>query len=98
MTPTVKPSLAPTKRPTSTPVVPTSLPTIKLTPTVTFVPCSKKSIGDANCDGVVSIMDFGIWKTEFSGNVNQKTADFDGNGRVSIIDFGIWKTGFLERS
>jgi len=58
--------------------------------------CTKKNVGDANCDGEINMDDFEIWKKEFLGESNQTSADFDGDGKVSIVDFGIWKVGFLN--
>jgi len=66
------------------------------TPTPNIGLCINKNQGDANCDGVVNIMDFGIWKSEFI--VKQgKEADFNRDGEVSIVDFALWKKGFLSK-
>ncbi|MFA5828526.1 MAG: dockerin type I repeat-containing protein [Candidatus Shapirobacteria bacterium] len=106
---TAKPTVVPTRVPTNTPAVPTVLPTVvpptkvptvrpTVTATATTTPaCSKKGSGDANCDGVVNISDFAIWKTEFMTGGGQKTADFNKDGKVNIMDFGVWKVGFSER-
>ncbi|MFA5828828.1 MAG: hypothetical protein WC841_05745 [Candidatus Shapirobacteria bacterium] len=121
-TPTKKPTLIPTLRPTSTTIptirptststsrpTSTSIPTIRPTPTLkpTSLPsasptvsvCSKKATGDANCDGLVNIFDFGIWKVDFidyrSGTKkNIWDSDFDVDSKVSIYDFSIWKLGY----
>ncbi|MFA5828525.1 MAG: dockerin type I domain-containing protein [Candidatus Shapirobacteria bacterium] len=83
--------------PTNTPTGP--IPTRgESTPTPTLAPvCPKKGSGDANCDGVVNISDFGVWKMEFIQSTVQRMADFNGDGRVTIADFGSWKVGFLGR-
>ena len=51
-----------------------------------------KSKGDANCDGKVDLVDFGMWK---AGNIE---ADFDCDANVTIKDFGKWKEGFRAGS
>ena len=47
-----------------------------------------KSNGDANCDGKVDLVDFGMWKA------GKMEADFDCDSNVTIKDFGKWKEGF----
>jgi len=56
--------------------------------------CSLKSKGDADCSGVVNLLDFEVWRREFL-NQTGLNSDFDGNGTVSILDFEIWRRGFL---
>lgn len=57
---------------------------------------NKGSTGDVNCDGVVNLVDYGIWANEFRdygiGNYNARDlwlSDLNGNGEIDIIDFGI---------
>ena len=76
---------------------PLTPPLTPLTPPISPDPlCSKKSKGDADCDGKITIHDFAIWKDEFI-NKRGRRADFDRIGGVTIIDFAIWKVGFLAR-
>ncbi len=93
--------------PTATPT-PTSSVTIILTPTLTKVPsptltsaitpspttgCLSKSAGDADCNGVVDLVDFEIWRKEFTQTLTTKNGDFNANGVVDIVDFEIWRKG-----
>ena len=51
--------------------------------------------GDANRDGAVNLVDFGIWKTEYLSGIKNK-ADFNKDGSVNLVDFGIWKGEYLN--
>ncbi len=83
VTPTTGVSATPTKAPTNG-------------PTATSTPgCTKKSAGDANCDGLINLADFEIYRREFTGAVSTKTADFDASGTVNIIDFEIFRRNYL---
>jgi len=112
-TPTTKPTNIPTIKPTSTPIPtlkPTNTPTIKptyppstQTPTKLCTPCSfssLKSKGDANCDGIIDIVDRSIWSAEFltdGGNLTKKNnwlSDFNCDGYVNVIDRSIWSYNF----
>ncbi len=59
-----------------------------------------RSIGDADCNGVVDVNDRSIWTTEFisdGGNRTEKNSwlsDFDCNGVVDVNDRTIWSTNF----
>jgi len=64
-------------------------------PTPTVILCARKGEGDANCDGVINIFDFEIWRREFLGIDTTTKADFDNVGGVSILDFETWRRGFL---
>jgi len=60
-----------------------------------------KTLGDANCDGIINDNDYNIWRCEFlgSGSCNtppsERSADFNLSTRVDIIDFEIWRTNSL---
>lgn len=101
-TPTRTPTPVPAQ-PTASAVIP---PTQPPSPTATAAPpaqialncpeglkgdTSRKSQGDANCDGEINIADFAIWKSELTGKLTTKTADFNNNGSIDIEDFAIWK-------
>ena len=70
--------------------VPTAIPTI--TPTVTPI----LKLGDANGDGKVDLVDFGIWKNEYLGKLTTKLSDFNKSGVVDLGDFGVWKKAYLN--
>ncbi len=79
-------SAAPTATPTPTQVPqPTATPTTK--------PCSK-SLGDANCDGLINLTDFERFRQEYTGLLTTKTSDFTGDGKVTLIDFETWRRNF----
>jgi hypothetical protein len=57
--------------------------------------CSRKSEGDANCDGVINVSDFSIWRKEKHDQGADETqanwkSDFNGDGLVKNDDFSIW--------
>lgn len=52
--------------------------------------CQTKSIGDANCDGVVTVVDFEIFRSEISGEKTSCEANFDGVNGVDMNDYRIW--------
>jgi hypothetical protein len=58
--------------------------------------CSLKSVGDADCNGTVNITDFEIFRKEFTGTLNTKTADFNADNVVSIIDFEILRKKLMN--
>lgn len=56
-----------------------------------------KPQGDANCDGIPTLVDFQIWRNEFKGILTTKTADFNGDGQPTLVDYQIWRTAFKAR-
>ncbi len=76
----------------------TNTPVPSLTPTgpnPTELPtCPKKPQGDANCDGIIDMGDFDIWKKEFIDRL-AKDADFNSDGKVSLLDFEIWRKNYF---
>ncbi|MEN9328380.1 MAG: hypothetical protein RI947_1188 [Candidatus Parcubacteria bacterium] len=67
-----------------------------ITPTLPPISdCPKKSRGDANCDGFVDIVDFEIFRKEYTGPLSTKDSDFDMNNIVDIVDFEIWRRGMF---
>jgi hypothetical protein len=95
VTPTKAPTATPTKAPTATPIPPTNTPVVTKQPD-----CSLRSKGDANCDGIVDLLDYSCWRGEFLGNkpANCVSADFDGIGGAALLDFSIWKITFLSNN
>lgn len=47
--------------------------------------------GDANGDGRVDLMDFGVLKANFGTGASRAQGDFNGDWRVDLTDFGILK-------
>jgi hypothetical protein len=75
--------------------VPSPTPQSTTAPTNTpSVSCEKKSKGDADCNGQVSLTDYALWKTEFKGGCSITALtpaacgdDRDGNGLLMDADF-----------
>lgn len=70
---------------------PSAAPTATLPPTGM---CPKKSTGDADCNGLVQITDYAVWRIEYKGqcSTTNLTAaacgdDKDGNGNILDADF-----------
>ena len=57
--------------------------------------CLSAQIGDANNSGNVDLLDFAIWKKEYLGKVDTKTADFNHDNLVNLLDFALWKKAYL---
>lgn len=85
------------------PITPTPSPTVtpspspSPSPTPTPVMCSRKPIGDANCDEKVDLVDFEIWRKEFTSLQYTGFADFDGNGNITAVDFEIWRKTYFKQ-
>lgn len=58
--------------------------------------CAKHINGDANCDNLIDLVDFEIWRKEYTGAITTKTADFDSSGTVTLADFEIWRKGYFS--
>jgi hypothetical protein len=90
-----------TSTPTNTPAVtsnPTSTPRVTSNPTITqgtTTSCAKKPMGDADCNGIVNLSDFEIWRQEFTGTVGRR-GDFNNDMRSSLIDFEIWRNTYTH--
>lgn len=56
--------------------------------------CETKSKGDANCDGLIDLVDFRIWVTEYSSG-SGTSSDFNGDGVVSFADFSILRDTYV---
>lgn len=95
-TPTVPPVNTPTNiPPTLTPIPPSASPTPPPGSTATPTDsCPKRSLGDANCDGSISLVDAESWRREFRSEVQTVFADFNQDGRVSLQDYESWRRGF----
>jgi hypothetical protein len=53
--------------------------------------CFYKSQGDANCDDLINLFDFEIWREEFNNEKVSRDADFNKDNYVNERDFDIWK-------
>jgi hypothetical protein len=71
--------------------IPTATPTPTATPSPTATPCL---LGDINCDGIVDIRDYGIWRQNFGQTNCGNPADLNGDCIVDIRDYGIWRANF----
>jgi len=80
-------------------------PTATTSPTNTESPsCPKKAQGDANCDDVIDIKDYEIILSALQGNdildlcgdVEDCSADINGDSNVTILDYTIWLNSFLN--
>lgn len=56
--------------------------------------CPQKSMGDANCDGRITVADYEVWRREFSREITTTDADFNTSGSVTLSDFEIWRRSF----
>lgn len=75
---------------------PTPTPSLSQSPTSTPMPgCPSKNKGDANCNNVIDLIDFEIWRKEFTGSLQTKNADFNISGAVDIVDFELWRKGMF---
>ncbi|MDO8497220.1 MAG: FAD-dependent oxidoreductase [bacterium] len=61
--------------------------------------CPKKSQGDFNCDGNITLLDFNEWRNQFKGKppINGVVADTNGDGKATLTDFNAWRTEFKKR-
>jgi autotransporter-associated beta strand protein len=70
-----------------------------VTPAPTATPTATTCIlGDINCDGIVDIRDYGIWRQNFGQTNCGNPADLDGNCIVDIRDYGVWRANFGHTS
>jgi autotransporter-associated beta strand protein len=61
-------------------------------------------LGDINCDGIVDIRDYGLWRQHFGESAGAATSngrtgaaligDLNNDGIVDIRDYGIWRANF----
>lgn len=61
--------------------------------------CPKKSQGDFNCDGNISLLDFNEWRNQFKGKLptNGVVADTNGDGKATLVEFNVWRTEFKKK-
>ena len=75
-------------------VTTTPIPSITSIAISTVSNCPQKIIGDADCDGKISLKDFEIWRKVSIGILTTKTADFNLDNIVNYADYIIWKQNF----
>jgi Cellulase (glycosyl hydrolase family 5) len=71
----------------STTLPPASTPT----PTAATLPCS---VGDINCDGIVDVRDYGLWRQSFGSTNCGNPNDLNLDCIVDIRDYGVWRQNF----
>jgi hypothetical protein len=62
--------------------------------TPTSTPTGGCILGDINCDGLVDIRDYGVWRTNFGQTNCGNPADLDANCIVDVRDYGVWRQNF----
>ncbi|MEN9327701.1 MAG: hypothetical protein RI947_509 [Candidatus Parcubacteria bacterium] len=65
------------------------------TPSTPVTICSLAATGDANCDNLIDLTDFEIWRKEYLGILSSKLSDFNKDGVIGITEFEIWRTGYF---
>lgn len=103
--------------PTTTPLATISpTPVISTTPvpSITRPPaCGVIRAGDANCDGVASLIDYVVWRSEFvasctglepdkcgpdeNGDGNMMDSDFNQDGASTVADYTLWMNEYRSR-
>ncbi|KKQ90612.1 MAG: hypothetical protein UT14_C0033G0002 [Candidatus Shapirobacteria bacterium GW2011_GWE1_38_92] len=102
LVPTKVPTAVPTKIPTAVPTkVPTKIPTaVPTSPPVGTCGCDRQGrrAGDGNCDGLVDLRDFEVWRSEMFDlggwqGVSRPDwkGDFNCDWKVDLLDFEIWR-------
>ena len=101
--PTLTPTITPTPWPTDPPRLLKTAPNPY--PTGPYcsdrMACTRKSVGDANCDGIIDVYDYRIWRTQNDQMIpplpitnNSNYACVEGNKTtyfVDLIDYEIWR-------
>ncbi len=94
---TPTPSITRTPTPSRTPTPTLSSQITPGNPTATGHPCTLKTQGDANCDGVINSQDYAIFRCEYlnkgqcSSLPSAMTADFNQDGKIDLVDFEAWR-------
>lgn len=71
-------------------------PTVTTSVSPTSDSCTLKYQGDADCSGLINLVDFEIWRKEFMKTLSTLTSDFNAGGSVDIVDFEIWRKSYLQ--
>jgi hypothetical protein len=62
--------------------------------------CARKAEGDADCNGTINLLDFEIWRQEFTSTGEQPylgKADFNHDGNTTLADFEIWRRTYTSQ-
>ena len=71
-------------------------PGTPVSPIPTTAPdCSKKPLGDADCDTKTTLIDFEFMRRDLAGNSVRFGGDFNADGEVTLDDYKIWLSNFL---
>lgn len=76
---------------------PSASPPVSLTVTPTSSPgtCTTKPQGDADCNSIIDLVDYEIWRKEYNGLQTTKFADFTNDGLVTLPDFESWRRNYF---
>ena len=92
-------------RPTPT-IIPSqtvsATPTNPIQPTITNITCSKRGNGDSDCNDIINLADFNIWRGEYynlsrSQNDVKYRSDFNSDGNITLSDFNLWRTNYFKQ-
>ncbi|MFA6518232.1 MAG: hypothetical protein WCV93_01090 [Candidatus Shapirobacteria bacterium] len=65
-----------------------------------FCPSGERLVGDANCDGAPSMLDFEVWRSAMFDKTplsQRAMADMDCTGDVKMLDFEVWRSAFFDK-
>ena len=104
LTPTPTATPFPTSMPTGVPTITTIPPTETPTPTTIAIITATNTPpltqtpqpGDADGDGITTILDFNLWRSAFLELTTDPRADINNDGMINIIDFNVWRNAFLN--
>lgn len=58
--------------------------------------CSKKALGDTDCNDLINKADLAFWEAEYKSNSGIKNSDFNKDGTVDLLDFETWRKNYTE--
>lgn len=84
-----------------TPTAATATPTVTGTPKPTntalpppFYQCELKSEGDADCNNLINLSDFELFRKEYNKLLDTMKSDFNKDNKITLMDFEIWRRNF----
>ncbi len=57
--------------------------------------CNRKLKGDADCNDIINLVDFEIFRNEYMSADSSVKADFNGDNKINLTDFEIWRVNYL---
>ena len=72
------------------PIVSTAMRSLIATIPFSARNCSKKSLGDADCNNQIDLSDVSYWQIDYEKGTAYY-ADFNGDGKVTLTDYNIWR-------